>query len=55
MNYRVSCLVHFYASVGGATRHTVIVRVCLSVCLSTLVLKDGEESAGGKCNIDLAR
>ena len=23
-----------YASVGGATRHTVIVRVCVSVCLS---------------------
>ena len=36
----------YYASVGGPTRHTV------SVCLSALVLKDGEESAGGKCNID---
>ena len=49
----------FYASVGGATRHTVVVRVCLSVCLyvclSALVLKDGEESAGGKCNIDTTR
>ena len=49
-----------YASVGGATRHTVIaviVRVCLSVCdcLSALVLKDGEESAGGNCNIDITR
>ena len=40
-----------YASVGGATRHTVIVRVCLSVCLSAL--KDDKESAGGKCNIDI--
>ena len=29
--------------------------VCLSVCLSALVLKDGEESAGGKCNIDTTR
>ena len=45
----------YYASVGGATRHTVVVRVCLSVCLSALVLKDGEESAGGKCNIDITR
>ena len=44
-----------YASVGGATRHTVIVRVCLSVCLSAQVLKDGEESAGGNCNIDITR
>ena len=48
-----------YASVGGATRHTVIVRVCvsvcLSVCLSALVLKDGVESAGGKCNINITR
>ena len=48
-------VMHFYASVGGATRHTVVVRVCLSVCLSALVLKDGEESAGGKCNIDTTR
>ena len=29
--------------------------VCLSVCLSALVLKDGEESAGGNCNIDITR
>ena len=49
----------YYASVGGATRHTVIVHVCLSVCmsvcLSALVLKDGEESAGGNCNVDITR
>ena len=44
-----------YASVGGAMRHTVIVRVCLYVCLSALVLKDGKESAGGKCNIDMLK
>ena len=42
----------YYASVGGATWHTVIMRVCLSVCLSALFLKDGKESASGKCNID---
>ena len=24
----------YYASVGGATRHTVIVRVCVCVCVS---------------------
>ena len=42
-----------YALVGRATKYTVIVRVCLSVCLSALVLKDGKESAGGKCNIDI--
>ena len=44
-----------YASVGRAARHTVIVCVCLSVGLFTLVLKDGEESADGKCNIDITR
>ena len=38
-----------YTSVGGATRHTVIVHVCLCICLSALVLKVGKESAGGKC------
>ena len=24
---------NYYASVGGAMRHTVIVRICVSVCL----------------------
>ena len=42
------CTRAHYASVGGVTRNTVILRVCLSA----LVLKDGKESAGGKCNID---
>ena len=44
---------NFHALVGGATRHTVIVRACLSALVEALVLKDGEESAGGKCNINI--
>ena len=46
---------YYSTSVGGATRHTVNVRVGLCVCMSALVLKDSKESAGGKCNIDITR
>ena len=42
---------------GGRSHEAYSNRACLSVCvcLSALVLKDGEESAGGKCNIDITR
>ena len=33
-----------------ANSNRACMSVCVCVCLSALVLKDGEESAGGKCN-----
>ena len=45
----MSLVLSHYASVGRATS-----RACLSVCLSALVLKDGEESAGGKCKSNVS-
>ena len=40
---------------GGRSHEAYSNCACVSVCLSALVLKDGEESAGGKCNIDITR
>ena len=38
---------------GGRSHEAYSNRACL--CVSALVLKDGEESASGKCNIDRTR
>ena len=44
-----------FLCLGGRSHEAYSNSACLFVCLSALVLKDGEESAGGKCNIDITR